>query len=106
MCEDEGITVSLDVLKAAGVFGGGIGGVERICGVAAAGAMAIGLKYSTGTAKESAELRERSAAFIKEFIEVYGSDLCKDLKPLHFKEGCRCVALVEDGCDMVKKHLN
>ncbi|MCL2565822.1 MAG: C-GCAxxG-C-C family protein [Defluviitaleaceae bacterium] len=105
MCEHYGIEYSKDTLKAIGVFGGGIGGTERLCGAAAGAVCAIALKYSDGAAKTSIEMRDRSAAFMKDFMALYGSDLCNVIKPLHFKDGVRCLSVVETACDLIKKHM-
>lgn len=108
MCEEYGIGCGKDALKAVGVFGGGIGGTGRLCGAAAAAVSAIGLKYNDdAVAKNNPEQRERSAAYIKDFLALgnSGSDLCKDLRPLYFKEETRCLDLVEEAYNLLKKHL-
>lgn len=87
------------------MFGGGIGGTERLCGVAAGAIFVIALKYSDGMARNSAEMKERSAAYMKDFIEHYSGDLCKDIKPVHFKGDTRCLAVVLEGFDMLEKHM-
>jgi len=104
-CEKFALPLSDDALKFAGVFGGGIG-TERICGAAVGALAAISLKYSDGNARTSNEMKDRSVAFIKEFMELYdGSDLCKDIKPVHFKEGVRCLSVVEATLDILEKHI-
>jgi len=104
-CEKFVLPLSEDALKFAGVFGGGIG-TERICGAAAGALAAIALKYNSGNARTSTEMKDRSAAFIKEFMQMYdGSDLCKDIKPVHFKEGVRCLSVVEATLEMLEKHI-
>jgi len=104
-CEKYGLPVSDDALKVAGVFGGGIG-TERLCGAAAGAVAAIALKYSSGNARTSTEMKDRSVAFMKEFMEMYdGSDLCKDIKPTHFKEGVRCLSVVEAALDILEKYM-
>ena len=104
-CEHYGLPMHDDTLKIAGVFGGGIG-TERICGAVAGAVAAIAVKHSSGNARTSAEMKERSVAFMNEFMAMYeGSDLCKDIKPLHFKEGVRCLSVVEAALDILEKHM-
>jgi len=104
-CDKYSLPLSDDALKFAGVFGGGIG-TERLCGAAAGALAAIALKYSDGNARTSKEMKDRSTAFIKEFMQVYeGSDLCKDIKPIHFKEGLRCLSVVEKTLEILEKHI-
>ena len=104
-CERYDLPKSQDALKVAGIFGGGIG-TERLCGAVAGAVAAIALKYSDGNARTSTEMKDRSVAFMKEFLAHYeGTDLCKDIKPIHFKEGVRCLSVVEETLDILDKHM-
>jgi len=105
VCEHYGLEYSEDTLKAVGVFGGGIGGTERLCGAAAGAVCAIALKYSSGVARTSTEMKDRSAAFIKDFMGLYGSDLCNIIKPLHFKDDVRCLSVIDDTCELIEKYM-
>jgi len=100
-----GLNASDDCLKAAGAFSGGIGGCERICGAAAGAICALGLKYSTGDAHTSPEMREKCAGFMNEFMEFYGSDLCKVIKPIHRKADVRCLSVVKTALDILEKYM-
>ena len=94
-----------DALKAVGVFGGGIGGSERLCGAAAGAVCALGLKYIANDAHSSPQMREKCADFMNEFIDFYGSDLCAVLKPLYRKSDVRCLSVVEKTIDILAKYM-
>jgi len=105
-CERYGLPDCENTLKAIGVFGGGIG-TERLCGAVAGAVAAIAVKYSDGNmARTSTEMKDRSVAFMNDFMASYdNSDLCKDIKPVHFKEGVRCLSVVETAMDILDKHM-
>ena len=104
-CDRYNLPASTDTLKFAGIFGGGIG-TERLCGAVAGALAIIAQKYSDGNARTSTEMKDRSAAFIKDFMEAYNdSDLCKDIKPGSFKEGVRCLSVVEKALEILDKHM-
>ena len=104
-CDYYGLALNDDLVKAVGVFGGGIGSTGRLCGAVAGAVCAIGLKHNTGKARESTEMRDRAASFMRDFIREYGSDLCEDLKPHHLIDGVQCLSIVEGACDILKKHM-
>jgi len=99
-----GLSAGEGTLKAVGAFSGGICS-ERLCGAAAGAVCAIGLKYNTGSAHSSPEMREKCAAFMKEFIGFYGSDLCTVLKPLYRKSDVRCLSIVEQTISILEKYM-
>ena len=103
-CKTYGFSHGEDTLKAVGAFSGGVG-CERICGAAAGAVCILGLKYNTGEAHSSLLMREKCAAFLKEFMNYYGSDLCKVIKPLHRKADVRCLSVVEVTLDILDKYM-
>ena len=103
-CKTFNLNAGEETIKAVGAFSGGCG-CERICGAAAGALCAIGIKYNTGEAHDSLEMRGKCAAFLKEFMAFYGSDLCKVIKPLHRKENVRCLSVVEATLDILEKYM-
>ena len=82
-------------------------GMAAVCGAAAGGAIAIAL--ATGApdapAHDNVEMREKIKAFIEEFTQATGSELCREVKPKYVQEGQRCLATVELAADILEKYL-
>lgn len=104
--EEYGLGASAQTLKAAGAFSGGAC-CGSLCGAAAGGAMAIAL--ATGGPEEPAhdnvEMREKIKAFVEEFAQAAGSELCREVKPEYFQEGRRCLAIVELAADLLEQYM-
>lgn len=56
-------------------------------------------------AHDNVEMREKIKAFLAEFAQATGSELCRDIKPKFFQEGQRCLATVELAADILEKYL-
>ena len=89
-----GLELSDDLIKAIGSFSGGCG-VGDLCGAAAGGLAAIGLKYGTGCVHESDIQREKMKLFMKEFGEMFHSSDCEKIKAEFRREDVRCLEVVE-----------
>ncbi len=104
--EEYRLGASAQALKAAGAFSGGAC-CGSLCGAAAGGAMAIAL--ATGGSEEPAhdnvEMREKIKAFMAEFTQAAGAEVCREVKPTHFQEGQRCLATVELAAKILEKYL-
>ena len=104
--EEYQLEASAQTLKAAGAFSGGVC-CGSLCGAAAGGAIAIAL--ATGApdapAHDNVEMREKIKAFIEEFTQATGSELCREVKPKYVQEGQRCLATVELAADILEKYL-
>lgn len=104
--EEYRLGASAQALKAAGAFSGGVC-CGSLCGAAAGGAMAIAL--ATGgpetPAHDNEEMREKIKAFMAEFAQAAGCEVCREIKPRYFQEGQRCLATVKLAADILEKYL-
>ena len=104
--EEYRLGASAQALKAAGAFSGGVC-CGSLCGAAAGGAMAIA--RATGgpetPAHDNEEMREKIKAFMAEFAQAAGCEVCREIKPRYFQEGQRCLATVELAADILEKYL-
>ena len=102
----ESIFLAADEEYRLGAFSGGAC-CGSLCGAAAGGAMAIAL--ATGGSEEPAhdnvEMREKIKAFMAEFTQAAGAEVCREVKPTHFQEGQRCLATVELAAKILEKYL-
>lgn len=50
-------------------------------------------------------MREKIKAFMAEFTQAAGAEVCREVKPTHFQEGQRCLATVELAAKILEKYL-
>ncbi|HEX2951166.1 MAG TPA: C-GCAxxG-C-C family protein [Armatimonadota bacterium] len=65
-----------------GAFGGGLARRGEMCGAVSGALMVVGLKYGhspIGDPEAKAEMYEHAQQFIKRFIEVHGTPICREL---------------------------
>ena len=67
--------------KIATGFGGGIGRCGSVCGALTGGVMALGVKYGTNepSSEKRLEAYEKAQELYKQFEELHGSVLCREL---------------------------
>ena len=85
-----------DEMKLVSACGGGFSS-GLSCGVLCASAAVISKKLVATKSHDCEELKPTMIAFVERFREVCGGTDCSVLKPLHFKEGQRCLEMVELG---------
>lgn len=90
------------VLHALGSFGGGLG-CGSLCGALAGSAAVLGMLSTKTVAHENPLLRPACSQLVREFRERFGSELCRELLPVHKEEGVRCLHLVEKAADLLEE---
>ena len=90
------------VFHALGSFGGGLG-CGSLCGALAGSAAVLGILTTKTVAHENPLLRPLCSRLVQEFRERLGSDQCKELLPVHKREGDRCLRLVEQAADLLEE---
>lgn len=73
------------------------------CGAVLAGASILSMKYVEEKAHESEDIRPVVVNMIRKFNAIYGSTLCKDIKPQSFKPEYRCQKTIETACDIIEE---
>ena len=73
------------------------------CGAVLAGASILSMKYVEAKAHESEDIRPVVVNMIRKFNAIYGSTLCKDIKPQSFKPEYRCQKTIETACDIIEE---
>lgn len=71
------------IFKIAEGFGGGVGGLQEICGVVSAMAMTAGLVNSSGGIEQNTskdQTIELTKEWAKEFIEINKTVICRELR--------------------------
>jgi C_GCAxxG_C_C family probable redox protein len=80
-CDDYDLDMAMALKLAAG-FGGGIGGMGKMCGCVTGAIMILGLRYGAAKVKDP-EAKKRTNAAVQEFIKKFeacrGSIVCRDL---------------------------
>lgn len=84
-----------------GAFGAGIQ-TGNTCGAVLAVAGILSMKYVEAKAHESQDIKPVVTLMMKKFKELYGSTLCKDIKPQSFKPEYRCQKTIEASCDILE----
>lgn len=90
-------------VRIATCFGKGYGQGE-LCGAAAAGLMAIGLRYG-GTGEDARKANEKAAAFLAAFSEEYGSCVCRELLEAVPEPRAFCTGLCDFTVELLKDML-
>ena len=114
-CVVTGVSDLLDVdrvtlFKIAEGFGGGIGGLEEVCGVISAMTMVAGIVNSTGsfennTSKESTIELTKDLAM--EFRNKYHTIYCRDIRGTITGEPLAdCDECIKDGMDIIIEKFN
>jgi C_GCAxxG_C_C family probable redox protein len=100
-------------MKIASGFGGGIAGAGNVCGALTGAIMALGLKY--GGSMMEQDVTQASTKLLKEFTELHGSVLCRNLinydliTDQDFKQAfeagafSKCPQYVEDVAEFMEK---
>lgn len=103
-CANEELGLGLDesAMKLVGGFGGGMG-CGRACGVLCAAVAALSSKKINGRAHATEGFRDACGDFVKKFEESLGSTECAVLKKKYFREGERCIDVVEKGLELLKE---
>lgn len=108
-CEEYGID-DRDIFKMTEGFGGGIGGMQDICGAVSGALMAISMHNSAGDkenpTKTKADTYGKVFGTAKEFEQINGSIYCRDLKKM--VDGVQvvsCQKCVETGAELVEKYI-
>ena len=95
----------LDIFKLAEGFGGGMGGMQGVCGAVTGAFMAISMIGSAGdkadAGKTKVETYKNVRGLAAEFKQLRGSIDCRDLKV----DRVACVKCVETGAELVEKFL-
>jgi len=88
-----GLDIPEESFKLIGGFGGGMG-CERTCGALCGAVAAIGQKYITGSAHQTAGLKDACADMVHTFERELGSIECAQLKKRHRREDTGCRELI------------
>ena len=103
-CDEMGID-DKDIFKLAEGFGGGMGGMQGVCGAVTGAFMAISMIGSAGdkadAGKTKVETYKNVRGLAAEFKQLRGSIDCRDLKV----DRVACVKCVETGAELVEKFL-
>lgn len=89
-------------MKLVAAYGAGIQ-CGNTCGAVLAGAAILSMKYVEAKAHESEDIRPVVVKMMQKFNAVYGSTLCKDIKPQSFKPEYRCQKTIETACDILEE---
>lgn len=102
--EEMGIELTDDEMRLIGGFGGGMGR-GTVCGALAGVVAAFGRQMVVDRAHAVPELKARCAAFVDRFEREFGSIMCADLKEHHYKDGKRCLGLVERAGALMREEI-
>ncbi len=91
--EAYGLGLSEDAFKVIGGFGGGCG-CGNLCGAVAGAIGAIGKIYIRTRAHDTHGIGEKCAAFLAEYKERMGSELCSVLKPKYNVDERKCLPVI------------
>ena len=94
-----------DTFHALGGFGAGCC-CGRMCGACAASVAVISRKYIATCAHEEPKACRRVAEVVKAFIEVLGSDNCKELKAMYWNREMRCQKTVEMASNLLQEKMD
>lgn len=92
-------------MKLVGAYGAGVQ-CGNACGAILAAAAVLSMKYIEAKAHESEHIKPITTELIRQFNQIYGSTLCKDIKPQSFKPEYRCLKTVETACDVLEKVIS
>lgn len=107
MAANEYFHLGLDetAFRAIAGFGGGIG-CEHLCGAVVGAVAAISAKLVDGRAHNTPGLSEKCAAFVQEFRETYGSEMCAELRKIREDKGLpRCFWTVRSALELLEKYM-
>lgn len=96
------LELDLAVLHALGSFGGGLG-CGSLCGALAGSAAVLGMLSTKTAARENPLLRPVCSQLVREFRERFGSELCRELLPVHMEEEAPCLRLVEKAAGLLEE---
>lgn len=99
-CELYELPLDENVIKVIGSFSGGCG-VGDLCGTAAGGLAAIGLKYGDGFVHKNTLQKEKMKLFMTKYQEMFKSTDCNELKTVYKKEKIKCLELVEKTLQLI-----
>ncbi len=85
-----------------GAYGGGMQ-TGNTCGAILAAVSVLSMKYVEKKAHESKDIKAVTTALIREFNKIYGSILCKDIKPQSFDPSFRCKKTIETACNVLEQ---
>ena len=102
-CEAYGVD-DQEIFKLAEGFGGGMGGLQDVCGAVTGAFMAISIAGSAGDKSQptltKAATYEKVRELANEFEELHGSIYCRDLKT----DRVSCQKCVATGAQLVEKY--
>ena len=100
-----GLCLDESAFRAMSGFGGGIG-CGHLCGAVVGAVAAIGAKYVNGRAHNTPGLTDKTAAFLQEFQETYGSVLCADLRRIKEDKNLpKCFWTVSCALELLDKYM-
>lgn len=85
-----------------GAYGAGIQ-CGNTCGGVLGAAAVLSMKYIEAKAHESKDIKPVVLKMMRRFNALYGSTLCKDIKPQSFKPEYRCQKTIENACDILEQ---
>lgn len=97
-----GLSLEPAVFHALGSFGGGLG-CGSVCGALAGSAAVLGILSTRTVAHENPLLRPTCSLLVRTFRERFGSEQCRELLPVHKREGERCLQLVEQAAGLLEE---
>ena len=93
-----------DMILAAG-FGAGIQ-TGNVCGAVLAAVSVLSLKFVEAKAHESEAIKPMVMCFLERFQKkLQAGTLCRDIRPLYFRENVRCLRTVEAACDALEETI-
>ena len=100
-----GLGLDENALHTMAGFGAGIG-CEHLCGAVTGAVAAISAKFVDGRAHNTPGLTDKCAAFLQEFRETYGSELCKDLRQIKEDKGMpQCFWTASCSLELLEKYM-
>lgn len=98
--EEYDMNLTIQTLKSASAFGGGMG-VEGVCGAVSGALIVIGILYTNEKAHESEKVKELSKEFINTFEMEMGTSNCKELKEKYRNDQVRCYTIVKKAAQIL-----
>ena len=97
-----------DALLALGGFGGGCYS-GRMCGACSGSVAAISSKYIHTRAHAEDLACSRVNEFVNAFVELFGTEMCEEIKKVHYKEElgtCCCRETVEMAAELLDQKMS
>lgn len=90
-------------MKLVSGFGGGMQ-TGNVCGALLAAISVLSLRYVEAKAHESADIKPVTQLLTERFADALNKSLlCREIRPVYFREEVRCLAVVQTACDVLEQ---